>query len=108
MNDIRDNGSCWDEGPQFRRPGECAPMPPRCELHAGHLGAHRSGPTQWMRNPSSYAQVTRERDEALANLARARECIEAVREAVGDVTEQWKPLVIADAIAEYEKGSSDV
>ncbi len=53
-----ENGSCWDEGPTLPvRVGECAPMPPLCELRAGHLGAHR-GPrsqhglaTEWMTRP---------------------------------------------------------
>lgn len=67
---ISDNGSCWDEGPQYEIPGECNPMPPRCELRAGHLGAHRSGRSEWMRNPSSFNQVSRERDEAIATIDR--------------------------------------
>lgn len=47
------NGSCWDQAPMvLPRPGECAPMPPLCELTAGHLGAHRSGTTEWMHSPT--------------------------------------------------------
>lgn len=78
-SDISLNGSCWDDGPTLVMRGECDPMPPKCELHAGHLGAHRSGRSEWMRNPSSYRQVSQERDEALADLARALECIAKVR-----------------------------
>lgn len=39
------NGSCWDVAPSVGH----NPMPTRCELAAGHLGAHRSGMTEWMR-----------------------------------------------------------
>lgn len=41
--------------------------------------------------------------EMTAALSRAEETIEKVRACIGDVTEQWKPLVIADAITEYDK-----
>lgn len=37
-------GSCWDAAPSIGHD----PMPARCELTAGHLGAHRSGATEWM------------------------------------------------------------
>lgn len=57
-----ENGSCWDDGPQMRTPGGCDPMPPKCELRAGHAGAHRGGNAEWMRNPASYNHVAAERD----------------------------------------------
>lgn len=49
------NGSCWDQGPTLTVPeGECRPMPPLCELRAGHLGAHKGGAAEWMtRQPVS-------------------------------------------------------
>ena len=67
---TQENGSCWDEAPHISRPGECEPMVPRCELKAGHLGAHRSGRSEWIRNPSSFNQVSRERDVAVAAIER--------------------------------------
>lgn len=43
------NGSCWEQGPTLPvREGECGPMSPRCELRAGHLGAHKGGAAEWM------------------------------------------------------------
>ncbi len=61
----------------------------------------------------SQAELRQERERAdkralahvsnLAALSRAEEAIEKVRACIGDVTEQWKPLVIADAITEYDK-----
>lgn len=74
------NGSCWDDGPQMRTPGGCDPIPPKCELRAGHLGAHRGGNAEWLRNPASFNQVAKERDEAQADLAKAREVIEQALE----------------------------
>lgn len=45
-----EQGSCWDEAPSLMPlPGECQYPPARCNLPAGHDGAHRSGRTEWMR-----------------------------------------------------------
>lgn len=42
------DGSCWVAAPKIIRNGVHDPMPTLCELTAGHLGAHRSGQTEWM------------------------------------------------------------
>jgi len=60
-NRQTENGSCWDEGPTPPvREGECAPMPPRCELRAGNLGAHRGGRAEWMTRPAARPVITEE------------------------------------------------
>lgn len=62
-------GSCWDEAPRMIYPaGECAPPPARCELRAGHGGAHKSGRTEWMHR-SPYDEDARERiDRAVGSV----------------------------------------
>ena len=60
------------------REGECAPMPPKCELPHGHGGAHRAGRVEWMRR-DSYNSVVAERDDLQAELAKLIEVVRKVR-----------------------------
>lgn len=86
-NDLRDEqGSCWDEGMTLPvREGECAPMPPKCELPHGHGGAHRAGRHEWMRCDSYNSVVAerdelkRERDDLQVELAKLIEVVRKVR-----------------------------
>ena len=69
-NRQTENGSCWDEGPTLPvREGECEPMPPLCELRAGHAGAHRGGRAEWMTRPASRPVITEEAVERAAEAA---------------------------------------
>ncbi|OJU44452.1 MAG: hypothetical protein BGN98_13790 [Microbacterium sp. 69-7] len=82
-----EQGSCWDEGMTLPVPeGECAPMPPKCELPHGHGGAHRAGRVEWMRR-DSYNSVVAERDELQERLAAAEEGLFRVVAAIGEDTD---------------------
>lgn len=82
-----EQGSCWDEGMTLPvRDGECAPMPPKCELPHGHGGAHREGRHEWMRR-DSYNSVVAERDELRERLAAVEEGLFRVVAAIGEDTD---------------------
>lgn len=67
---LNAEGSCWDIGPEMIAPkGECAPMPPLCELKAGHLGAHKGGQAEWIRRERT---VTVEYHDEIVNFAQRR------------------------------------
>lgn len=97
-----EQGPCWDEGMTLPvREGECAPMPPKCELPHGHGGAHRAGRREWMRR-DSYNSVVAERDE-LKREMHARELhhfeeeqksagLAAVVEKVREACDTWWPV----------------
>ncbi len=90
------NGSCWDQGPTLPvREGECGPMPPLCELRAGHLGAHKGGAAEWMTRQPAPAprEVTDEMVERAAYgmyLARPIELGQGGQDDWAILPDEWK------------------
>lgn len=103
-----EQGSCWDEGMTLPvREGECAPMPPKCELPHGHGGAHRAGRHEWMRR-DSYNSVVAERDELRECLAAAeeglREAHHALSAAPADALREHDAALIESLADRYRSG----
>lgn len=96
-----EQGSCWDEGMTLPvREGECAPIPPKCELPHGHGGAHWAGRQKWMRR-DSYNSVVAERDELAEHLKDADRQFTLLKESSGKADARAVELV---AVIEKVRG----